>query len=152
AAAAAAAASAAEGGFDFEFEVVGEPLDLVPGAPVPVHRAQAELGEVGQEDVGEVDQDRAAARLVQGDDRQGHQDRVGVVLLDRLVERCAEGGLVVDVASNKLDAIADAAKDQDRLIVADGHTSVGHASGNRDRYQERLVELLGPDLGIQVRI
>ena len=37
----------------------GNALDLVPAAPAAVEQAQAELGEVGQEDVGEVDQDRA---------------------------------------------------------------------------------------------
>ena len=96
----------------------GKPLTLLQLAAAAVEHAQAELGEVGHEDVGEVDHDRALHR-VDRDDRQRHQDRVGVVLLDRLVERRAAGRLVVDVPPDELDAVADAAEDQHRLVVAD---------------------------------
>ena len=84
--------AAAEGRLDLELEVVREGLDLVPGRPLAVEAAEAELGEVGQEDVGEVDQ-HACRRVVDAHDRQGQQDRVGVVLLDRLLQRRARGAL-----------------------------------------------------------
>ena len=99
----------------------GKPLTLLQLAAAAVEHAQAELGEVGHEDVGEVDQDRAALHRVHRDDRQRHQDRVGVVLLDRLVERRAAGRLVVDVAPDELDAVSDSPEDQHHLVVADGH-------------------------------
>ena len=54
-----AAAAAAEGRLDLQLHVVGEALDLGPAAPAAVEHAQAELGEVGHEDVGKVDQGRA---------------------------------------------------------------------------------------------
>ena len=50
---------------------------------------EADLGEVGHEDIGEIDHHGAAAHGVDAEDRQGHQDRVGVVLLDRLLQRRA---------------------------------------------------------------
>ena len=59
-----AAAAAAEahrpvaagvGRLELELHVVGEALDLDQLAAAAVERAQAELGEVGHEDVGEVD-------------------------------------------------------------------------------------------------
>ena len=53
-----ATAAAAEGGLDLELHVVREALDLGPTAAAAVEDAQAELGEVGHEDVGEVDQRR----------------------------------------------------------------------------------------------
>ena len=101
------APAAAERGLDFQLHVVGEALDLGPATAVAVEHSQPELREVGHEDVGKVDQGRAAAHRIERDDRQCHQDRVGVILPDGLVERRAGRCLVVDVAPDELDAIAD---------------------------------------------
>ena len=139
-----------QGRLDLELHVVVEALDLAPAAPAAVEHAQVELGEVGHEDVGEVDQDRAALHRVHRDDRQRHQDRVGVILLDRLVERRAAGRLVVDVAPDELDAVAHAPEDQHHLVVADRDAGRGQAARDRDRHEQRLVELVGPDLGVEV--
>ena len=40
----------------------GNALTLCQDGPVAVQRAEAELGEVGQEDVGQVDHDRTGRR------------------------------------------------------------------------------------------
>ena len=85
-------AAAAEGRLDLDLDVVRERLDLVPGRPAAVEPAEAELGEVGEEDVGEVDHDAPVVGVVDADDRQGHQDRVGVVLLDRLAPPASPRG------------------------------------------------------------
>ena len=129
------AGAAGEGRLELELHVVAEALDLAPVAAAAVEHPQAELGEVGHEDVGQVDQRRAAAHGVERDDRQGHQHRVGVVLLDRLVERRAGGRLVADVPPDDLDPVANPAEDQDAVVVADGHAGLGHAAGDRDRGQ-----------------
>ena len=84
------------------------------------------------------------------DDRQGHEHRVGVVLLHRLVQRRAGGRLVEDVPADDLDPVADAAEDQHAVIVADGDARLGHAAGDGHRGQQRLVELVGANLGVQV--
>ena len=131
--------------------LLGKPLTLAQLLRLRSSMPRSELGEVGHEDVGEVDHGRAASHRVDGDDRQGHQDRVGVVLLDRLVQRRARGRLVVDVAADELDAVADAAEDEHHLVVADRACPVmADAPGDRDRHEQRLVELVGPDLGVEV--
>ena len=52
------AAAAGEGGGHLQLDVARERLDLVPGAAVGVEVAEAQLGEVGHEDVVEVDAGR----------------------------------------------------------------------------------------------
>ena len=84
------------------------------------------------------------------DDRQGHEHRVGVVLLHRLLQRRAGGRLVEDVPADDLDPVADPAEDRAPVVVADGDARLGHAAGDGHRGQQRLVELVGADLGVQV--
>ena len=59
----------------------------------------------------------ALAAGVDAQDRQRHQDRVGIVLLDRLVERRAGRRLVMDVAADELDLVPDALEDKHPLVV-----------------------------------
>ena len=81
---------------------------------------------------------------------QRHEHRIGVVLLDRLFQRRAGRGLVEDVAADKLDPVADPAEDQDPVVIANGNARLGHAAGDRHRRQQRLIELVGSNLGVQV--
>src|SRR5262249_36321847 len=112
-----AAAAAAEGGRDLDLDVLGERLDLVPGAAAAVQRTDAELGEVGHEDVAQVDEDALAAG-VDAADLQGHQHRVGVGGLDRLGDGRAGLGLEVDVAADQVEfGIADLLEQQHPLLV-----------------------------------
>ena len=92
----------------------------------------------------------ATANRIDRDDRQCHQDRVGVVLLDGLVERTAGGRLVVNVAADELDAVADSFEDQDHLVVADRVARLGESASDGDGYEQRLVELIGTDLAVKV--
>ncbi len=133
------AAEAGVGGGYFDFDVVGESLDLAPGAAIGIEHAQAEVGEVGHEDVVEVEQHRLLGR-VDALDAQGQQNRVGVRGLDGLGGGRACFGLEVDVTADHLDLVADALEDDD------AHAG---AAGDGDGEQERLVELVGPDLGIE---
>ena len=56
----------------------------------------------------------------------------------------------MDVAPDELDAVADAPEDQHHLVVADRDAGLGQAAGDRHRDEQRLVELVGPDLGVEV--
>ena len=56
----------------------------------------------------------------------------------------------MDVPLHDLDAIADPAKDQHAVVVADGHSRLGHAAGDGHRREQGLIELIGPDLGVEV--
>ena len=147
----ATAHAAAEGRLDLQLHVVRESLDLGPATAAPVDGTQAELSEVGHEDVGEIDQDGASAHHIQGDDRQGHEDRVGVILLDGLVQRRARRRLVVDVATDELDPVVDPAEDEHHLVLP-GERKARHAdtAGDRDRGEDRLVELVGQELGVEM--
>ncbi len=112
--------------------------------------AEAELGEVGEVDIGQVDHDRMAGG-VDALNRQGHQDRVVVILLDRLVERCAGGGLVVNVPAQKLNPVADPLEDQNPFVLeVQGLARHGQAARDHDRGEQGLVELVGADLGVKV--
>ena len=51
----AAEVRAAKGGLDLDLVVVGIGADLEPARSAAIEAAEADLGEVGQEDVGEVD-------------------------------------------------------------------------------------------------
>ncbi len=140
----------AEGRLHLELEVVRKRLDLVPARTVAVDRAQADLGEVREEDLIQVDE-HALAGGVDGDDGQGHQDRVGVVELDGFFEGRARGGLVVNVAPDELDPVADALEDQHPLVEqVDRVAGHGESLGDGDRRQHRLLELVRPDLGVEV--
>ena len=111
-----AEAAAAEGRLDLDLDVVGIGPDLEPPRAAPIQAAEADLGEVGQEDVGEVDHQRR--RLgADAEDRQGHQDRVGVILLDRLVQRRARRRGEVDVLADELEVVADPAERQHPLVA-----------------------------------
>ena len=90
---------------------------------------------------------------VDAEDRQRHQDRVGVVLLDRLLQRRARRRLVVDVLADELDVVADPVEAQDPLI-AEIQRLAGHGRSPRDhdRRQDRLLELVRLDLGVKMLI
>ena len=144
--------AAAEGRLDLDLDVVGIGADLEPSRPAPVEEPEAELGEVGQEDVGEVDH-QAAALGADAQDRQGHQDRVGVVLLDRLLQRRARRGGEVDVLADQLEVVADPVERQHPLVAEIQRLAgVGRAPGDHHRRQDRLLELLRLDLGVEMLV
>src|SRR5262249_24925790 len=139
AAVAPAPAAAGEGGFHLELHVVMKTFDLAALAAAAVEHTQIELGEIGHEDVGKIDQDRTLHR-VHRNDRHRQQDRVGVILFDRFVDRRATGGSVVGVPAYKLNPVTDAAKDEHHLVVADGNAGGGKAASDRDRHKQGLIE------------
>ena len=144
----------AVGGLDLDLEVVRISLDLVPGRPVAVQAAEElELGEVGQEDVRQVDHHGVAVGVVDADDRQGQQHRVEVILLDRPLHRRAGRRLVVDVAPDQMDLVAGPLEDEDPLVAEvqrlPGHP---HAARDVDRRQQGLVELVRLDLGVEMLV
>ncbi len=144
---------AAEGRLHFQLQVVGEGLDLVPGGPAPVEVAERKLGEVGEEDIRQVDHHAHPAAGVEADDRQGHQDRVGIVLPHRLLDRRAHGRLDVDVLADELDLVAHP-MEHDHPLVAEVQRVAGHrqSSGDGDRHQQRRIELERLDLGVEMFI
>ena len=85
------------------------------------------------------------------DDPQRHQDRVGVGRLDGLGDRRAGLGLEVDVAADQVDLVADALEEQHPLLVEVERVAAhAAAAGDGDRAEERLVELVRPDLHVEV--
>ena len=84
-------------------------------------------------------------------DAQRQQDRVGVGRLDGLGGRRAGLGLEVDVAADQVDLVADALEDQHPLLVEVERVAAhAEAAGDGDGAEERLVELVGLDLGVEV--
>ena len=125
-------------------------LDLAPRAAVPVEHAQAKLGKVGHEYVGKVNQGRAPFHRIERDDWQRHQDRVGIILLDRLIESRASRSLVTDVPTDELDAITGTFEGQDHLIIANGMARLRQAARNGHGYEQGLIELVRSDLAVQM--
>ncbi len=147
---AALAAPAGVRGGDLELDVLRVALDLVPDGAAGVDGAERQAGEVGEEDLVEVDDDRVAHQ-VQRLDLQRHDDRVGVRRFDRFRRGRAGLGLVADVAADQVHAVADAAEDEDPLIIIIQRGPAGaEAAGDGDRGHERLVELLRLDLHVDV--
>ena len=145
----AAGRRAAEGGRHFQFDVARERLDLVPDAAVGVETADAELGEVGHEDVVEVDEDAAVAGM-DAANAQGHQHRVGVGRFDGLGDRRALLGLEVDVAANQMHLVADALEHQHPLLVEIERVAAhADAAGDGDGAEQRLVELMRLDFRVK---
>ena len=138
------------GGLQLELHVVGKALHLRPLAAAAIDRAHADLGEVGHEDIGKIDQDGVAVHRIERDDRQRHEHRIGEILLHGPFDGRAGGRLVMDVPLDDLDPVTDPAKDQHAVVVADGDPRLSHASGDGHRSQQWLVELIGPDLGEEV--
>ena len=112
--------------------------------------ADAEIDEVAHEQVGKVNQSRAATRGIERDNRQGEKDRIGVVLVDGLFERTATRCLVEDVMADDLDSVAHPPKDQYAVIVAYRQASLGQAAGDRNGCEQRLIVLVRANLDVQV--
>src|SRR5262249_32271597 len=142
--------AAGEGGGHRDLDVLGERLDLAPGAAAAVERAEVELGEVGHEDVGQVDE-HALPAGVDAADGDGQQHRVGVGGLDGPGHWRAGAGLEADVAADQVQfRLADALEEQHPLLVEVQRVAAhAHAAGDGDGAQERAVELLRVDFGVE---
>ena len=117
-----------------------------------IERAEADLGEVGQENIGEIDH-QCLTLGVDRQDRQGNEDRVGVVLLDGLIERRAGRGGEVDVLAEELEIVADAAEGEHPFVTEiERRAGAGRSPSDHHRRQDRLLELMGLDLGVKVLI
>ncbi len=144
------AAAAVEGGGHLQLDVMREGLDLVPGAAVGVERTHVQLGEVGHEDVVEVQQQRLMMG-VDGLDVQGQEHRIVVGGLDGMCGGRVRLGAEADIAANQMHFVADALEDQHPLIVEVERVAAhAGAAGDGDRAEELLAELIGPNLGVQV--
>ena len=83
-------------------------------------------------------------------DAQRHQHRVGVGGFDGLGDRRAVLGLEVDVAADQVDLVADAVEEQHPLFVEVERVAAhAEAAGDGDGAEERLVELVRLDLGVE---
>ena len=124
---------AGEGRLDLKLDVVREPFDLEPRRPTSVEVAEAELREVGHEDVGEIDDGRSHRHRP---NRQSQDHRIGIVLLDRLAQRRAVRCFISDIAANDLDVVVDLAKDDDHFVAV-GDRLAGSAQAPGDRRQDQ---------------
>ena len=96
---------------------------------------------------------RPPPRGADAQDRQGHQDRVGVVLLDRLLQGRARRRGEVDVLADELEIVADPAEREHPLVAEiERLAGVGRPAGDHHRRQDRLLELLRLDLGVKVLV
>src|SRR5205823_5120649 len=88
---------------------------------------------------------------VDGQDAQGHQDRVGVGRLDGGRFRRAGPGLEVDVAADELDLVINALEDKDPLLVeVESVSAHAQTPGDGDGTEEGPIELHRLQFGVEL--